>query len=187
MGNFQYLAEQVLHKNNANQAQVSSFLPLGGETGNLRGKEGNQQGNFNVINDTATHGGLDIQKETYEETKRKLKEKNEETLPPKNTLQSFLSVSMVSIDIFNNDSDILCLFFDNACRLNTELLTEDKRWLKTICFDVRPPRLKTIIEKYIHVWTETMAQEPVEYKKQNSGRFAANTFIRDELRSHWAV
>jgi hypothetical protein len=42
--------------------------------------------------------------------------------------------------------------------------------------------MKLLLEKYINCWMAAMTQESIQYKKQNAGRFAANTFIREELK-----
>ena len=60
-------------------------------------------------------------------------------------------------------------------------MPDDERWLKNICFGVKLHDLKLILEKYINHWIAAMVKEKTEYRKQNAGRLAANTFIREAL------
>lgn len=65
--------------------------------------------------------------------------------------------------------------------LDINLLAGDKRWLKTICFGINRSILAGFLSEYIDRWHNAMDEEPVKHKKQNKGRFAANTWLRKTL------
>jgi hypothetical protein len=187
MGNYQKLAEQVLTRSILNlntkcqaQEKVSSFLPLVQETGNFWPKRENQLVNTNETDRHIHQSDIGVQMETNEETIRKLLENKQETFTSGNTHESFQNCFR-GVLVGNNVSSILDNFFNGANQLNIQLLPDDKRWLKNICFGVNLHSLKIILEKYIIHWIESMAKEQTKYRKQNAGRFAANTFIREEL------
>jgi len=174
VGNFQYLAEQVLIRNKTKIEKVSSFHSLAKETGNFQEDKGNITRNLNKTNIDESQCEHGFHMETGHETQRKPPAIIEETFEPENTIKSFLSGT--------NAFAIVNGFIAGADLCGIKLLHDDKRWLKTICFGVQSFRLKMLLGKYIDDWIAAMAQEPIQYKKQNVGRFAANTFIREALK-----
>ena len=187
MGNFQKLAEQVLSRpalylntKSLSQEKVSSFLPLAKETGNFWPKKENLCGNSKETDGCTNQSGIGFHVETIEETIRKPLGNKQETFISKNIPESFISCPS-DILAGNNVSSVLDGFINGVNQLNIQLLPDDERWLKNICFGVKLHDLKLILEKYINHWIAAMAKEKTEYKKQNAGRLAANTFIREEL------
>ena len=77
--------------------------------------------------------------------------------------------------------DILETFIEIAGKKNIELLNDDKKWLKKICNGVPSLKLLHLLEQYIVHWLSSMDSEAIPYKKQNVGRFAANSFLREML------
>lgn len=58
------------------------------------------------------------------------------------------------------------------------LLYEDKRFLHDH-LKLQPESIvEAALEDYKHIWLEAAEAEPVEHKKSNAGRRAANTFMR---------
>lgn len=82
------------------------------------------------------------------------------------------------IENINNDFDN---FVKNSQTVGIELLPQDEKWLRTLCSDIQPEQLAVLLKQYIQIWFSTMQNEPLNHKKQNIGRFAANTFIRESL------
>ncbi len=173
MGNFQFLAEKILAKNNPCFNEVSSFLPLAEETGNLQGKSGNNAGNFERRHHEEGQCTSDFKEETYKETSRKPDPSSQETLAVKNNDKSFL----------RNDgiAGMLEGFFSSATGLNIELLSGDKQWLKLACFGTHKSKLSSLLSEYIDCWHKAMEKEPIPHKKQNVGRRAANIWLREAL------
>ncbi len=186
MENFQDVADQAVSIyeqtiiSQLNQEKVSCFLSLAKETGNLWPKIENLVGNSKETDRRTSQAGVDFPMKTHEETNRKPLSNNQETFSPKNTPESFLSCSSVILS-GNSFSSLFDNFINSVNQLNIQLLPDDERWLKNICFGVRLHDLKVILEKYINHWWVAIAKEKLEYKKQNAGRLAANTFIREEL------
>ncbi|KTD73917.1 hypothetical protein [Legionella tucsonensis] len=172
MGNFQHLAQKVLSKNCPN-AKVSCFLPLAEETGNFQGKSGNNAGNFNRSYNRESQSISAFKEETHKETSRKPEASNQETFAVKNHDKSFL--------ISNSTAGILDGFFSNAAGLDINLLPDDKRWIKTVCFGISRPTLAGFLSEYIDRWHNAMERETVTYKKQNAGRRSANIWLRETL------
>lgn len=175
MGNFQYLAQKVLSKY-CHEAKVSCFTPLGKETGNFQRKLGNSAGNFEYTyheEELCTSG---FKEETLKETNRKPASSNQETFSEKINDKSFL--------IMNDTAGILDSFFSNASGLNIDLLPDDKRWLKAVCFGINRTTLASFLSEYIDCWHNAIEREPVTYKKQNVGRRAANIWLRGTLTNH---
>lgn len=171
MGNFNLLAEQVLNKKRGHVVKVSSFPSLANETGNFQWDGRNNRGNLNKIEIDERPYGLGFHMETGKATNKKPAAIIEETFKPEYTIQRFLNGT--------NTPSILNIFIDGAEQFGIKLIHDDKKWLKTICYKVQSFRLKMILEEYINYWIEAMYQEPIQYKKQNAGRFAANTFMRE--------
>lgn len=187
MGNFQKLAEQVLMRSALNsnirplnQEAVSSFPPLAKETGNFWPKRENLRGNSKETGSCTSQASIGFHVETIEETVSKPLGNNQETFTSQNIPESFLT-SPSDILAGHNVSSALDGFINGVNQLNIQLLPDDERWLKNICFGVKLHDLKLILEKYINHWIAAMAKEKTEYRKQNAGRLAANTFIREEL------
>lgn len=76
----------------------------------------------------------------------------------------------------NPDCDILSNFFNKAELGGLELLADDKQWLRSLGYiSMSEKRL----DQYMKCWLDAMNNEKIDFKKQNKGRFAANTFIRE--------
>jgi hypothetical protein len=69
-------------------------------------------------------------------------------------------------------------FFNTAEQAGILLLKDDKQWLKSIGFTRICDEL---LEQYLQHWKEAMQAEKVKHKKQNKGRFSANTWLRTTL------
>ena len=173
MGNFQYLAEKILAKNNPYSNKVSCFPPLAEETGNFQCKSGNNAGNFDRIYHEESQSISGLKEETHKETSRKPEPSNQETFAVKNHDKSFL-INPGTVNMLDD-------FFSNATNLNIDLLSDDKRWLKTVCFGINRPILASFISEYIDRWHNAMEGKTVTYKKQNVGRRAANIWLRVTL------
>jgi len=78
----------------------------------------------------------------------------------------------------NLDSDIFSNFFNKGQLIGLKLLADDKDWLQSIGYGRVDEEL---LEQYIKIWLDAMNKEQDNNRKQNSGRFAANTFIREIL------
>lgn len=72
-------------------------------------------------------------------------------------------------------------FISKASSFGIDLLPDDERWLKSICYAVPLLKLKSLLEQYITRWLSAIKSEPLPHRQQNTGRFAANTFIRESL------
>lgn len=167
MGNFSHLAQPVLKK-------VSCFPFLGQETGNFGHKTGNNLGNVPETLARTAQAIQGLDKETLQETSRKLDQNNEETFASESTYKNFISQT--------ETNSVLDYFFKHASNeFKIELLPDDVRWLNTICYGIKENKLKTLIEVYISNWLEAMNSESVIHKKQNTGRFVANAHLRESL------
>ncbi len=173
MGNFQELAEKVLAKNNYNSEKVSSFLALAKETGNFSRKNGNCQRNLNKNISNENQYSIGETVETNMETNRKPALIPEETFALKNIPISFV--------VNSKSSGIIEQFFSIASTLGIELLPEDKRWIKIVCFGISTSILDVLIIKYVECWHNAMNLEPLSHKKQNIGRNAANSWLHEVL------
>lgn len=172
MGNFDHLAKKILAKNKTTNKSFQ-FSSLREETGNFQPKIANLQGN--ILNKTPPENlyASDIKVETHEVTSWKLLSKNDETLPLKSIAYGFLNE--------NNYHNMLKCFFENAKEIGIELLHDDKRWLQLICQGLPLKQLKELLTEYIKHWCHMHNAEQVSQKKQNAGRYAANTWIRETL------
>lgn len=63
--------------------------------------------------------------------------------------------------------------------LGLGMLTGDKWFLFENLKSCDPAILSAALEDYKKVWLQAEEAEPVEHMKQNAGRRAANTFIRE--------
>lgn len=81
-----------------------------------------------------------------------------------------------------NAFSLLEKFYDMAAHLKLELLPDDKRWLQKICWCVLTSKLKPLLDQYAIRWVDAMKNEQLLHKKQNVGRYSANTFLRESLR-----
>lgn len=174
MGNFQYLAQKVLSKYCLG-TKVSCFTILGKETGNFQSKLGNNTGNIEYTYHEEELLISGFKEETSKETSRKPESSNQETFAVKINDKSFL--------VKNNTASVLDSFFSNASELNIDLLPDDKRWLKAVCFGINRTILARFLSEYVDRWHNAIEREPVAYKKQNVGRRAANIWLRETLSS----
>src|SRR5579875_2521672 len=131
MGNLKYLAQKVLSKY-CHDTKVSCFTSLEKETGNLQGKSGNTAGNFEPMPHEESQCTAGFKEETSKETSRKPVSIDRETFAANITDKSFL---------INGTTDMLDSFFSHAVELNIDLLPDDKRWLRAVCFGVNRPTL----------------------------------------------
>lgn len=70
-------------------------------------------------------------------------------------------------------------FFITAENQGLGLLLDDKKWLRKICAKGEKATLREVLKQYAELWLSSMNEEPLTHKKQNVGRFAANTFLRE--------
>lgn len=74
--------------------------------------------------------------------------------------------------------DIFSNFFNQAELAGLELLDDDKRYLRSFGYS----RInKELLNQYSKCWLDAMSNEQKSFRKQNKGRYAANTFIREAL------
>lgn len=89
-----------------------------------------------------------------------------------------LAILAPAIDARTQSIDIFDKFFEQADQAGLELLSDDKRWLKSFGY----ARItKVLLEQYIKCWLDSMNDEKNAFKKQNKGRFAANTYLREVM------
>jgi hypothetical protein len=63
-------------------------------------------------------------------------------------------------------------------QVGLELLSDDKRWLQSFGY----ARItEALFEQYIKCWFDEMNGEKKDFKKQNKGRLAANTYLREVM------
>jgi len=171
MGNLQHLAQKVLSKY-CHDTKVSCFTLLEKETGNLHGKSGNTAGNFERIPHEENQCASGFKEETSKEISRKPVSIDKETFAANIIDKSFL---------INGATDVLDGFFSNAVGLNIDLLPDDQRWLRAVCFGINRPTLACYLSEYIDRWHNAMSEETAAYRKQNAGRKAANTWLLKTL------
>lgn len=68
-------------------------------------------------------------------------------------------------------------FTDYCAQNNIQLLPDDLTFLRKQLKRIPNNQRKHIVRQYTQQWIEGMQQEPCEYKKQNKGRFKANSWI----------
>lgn len=62
-----------------------------------------------------------------------------------------------------------------------DLLNDDKKWLEKLLTNVPAEKLSFLLNEYEHKWHEGVRNEVDEHKKQNKGRYAANSWIREKI------
>ena len=72
------------------------------------------------------------------------------------------------------NTNLFNVLFKKAEKAGLDLLPDDKRWLRTLGYSY----VGRVVNQYIQCWLNAMQGEPINFKKQNVGRFKANTFIR---------
>jgi len=72
-------------------------------------------------------------------------------------------------------------FFKYCSEQGMELLPDDMSFLRRLTRFTPESKIRPILSKYVIIWTDEMAKESIEHKKQNTGRFAANSWIREYL------
>ena len=77
-------------------------------------------------------------------------------------------------------SDLFESFFIKAEHAGLMLLADDKRWLKSLGYAHISEEL---FNQYTQCWIDAMSDEKIAFKKQNKGRFVANTFIREACKN----
>ncbi|KTD69296.1 hypothetical protein Lste_2454 [Legionella steelei] len=96
------------------------------------------------------------------------------------TNKPVLAKLAIEIDVPVQSTDIFEAFFEQAKQAGLELLHDDKRWLRSLGYSqVNTP----LLSEYITRWLDGMKQEEKTFKKQNKGRWAANTYIREALQN----
>lgn len=96
------------------------------------------------------------------------------------TNKPVLAKLVIEIDVPAQSTDIFETFFEQAKQAGLELLPDDKRWLRSLGYSqVNTP----LLSEYITRWLDAMMQEEKTFKKQNKGRLAANTYIREALQN----
>lgn len=89
-----------------------------------------------------------------------------------------LAILAPTIDARTQSIDIFDAFFAQAEQAGLELLSDDKRWLKSFGY----ARIsKVLLEQYIKSWLDSMNDEKNAFKKQNKGRSAANMYLREVM------
>lgn len=68
-------------------------------------------------------------------------------------------------------------------------LPDDYRYLSELLEGMGSTRRKDYLKQYHLVWLKGMQAEPINIKKQNKGRFAANVWIRELIldEKRWAA
>lgn len=61
------------------------------------------------------------------------------------------------------------------------VLPDDLLFLRC-CLPIKVGPRNTALDHYVSLWLEAMEREPVGHKKENAGRFAANTWLRESTR-----
>jgi len=72
-------------------------------------------------------------------------------------------------------------FLNRAPSLGVNLLHADVVWLKTICHGHPIVSLGFLLDEYLENWLTAMNDEPMIHKKENAGRYKANTKIRESI------
>lgn len=101
------------------------------------------------------------------ETKGKLTAENRETFDAEIEPKSFLEETLTSL----------------ASHDALELLPDDHRWLKAILYGVADKSVSELLNRYKRVWLDAMPPINLPHQRQNIGRFAANTWVRNTLSS----
>ena len=64
------------------------------------------------------------------------------------------------------------------------LLPDDRRWLDRILAPISPTRRLELLNEYRAVWLTAQGREPNELRRENAGRRAANSWIRETLEAN---
>ena len=170
MDNLQHLAAKVLRKTTR---KVSCLPTLGEETGNFSANHGNFDGNSTIKKPLETLMKSAFVMETSKETQGKLALNPRETFFKNNVGLQFPKDRGVGV--------LLDDFFKQADLLGLKLLPDDKHWLKAICISELLNLLEKRLNQYVECWLEGMAFQQQEHRKQNTGRFKANVFLRKAI------
>lgn len=73
------------------------------------------------------------------------------------------------------------MFYSYALQHGLELLQEDKQWIAKITSGLSEKTVRGLLMPYINTWKKHMKLQPVEHKKQNSGRLYANSELREKI------
>jgi hypothetical protein len=81
---------------------------------------------------------------------------------------------------YKSDDELFNDFLNKVKLAGLELLERDISWIRSLCYTHRVT--EELFDEYIKHWLDAMDDnEKIEVRKQNKGRFAANTFIRGTL------
>lgn len=93
------------------------------------------------------------------------------------------SPSIVARDILDSKMTLEQILIKSKS-INIELLEEDVEFLKKCHTHAPQDKRGRLLATYVYHWLTVMKKEPLPQKKQNIGRFAANTFLRESLANH---
>ena len=65
--------------------------------------------------------------------------------------------------------------------LGIKLLRDDIEYIKHCLQPYSKTHYRVILETYVEVWLDAMGKCDIVYQKQNKGRFAANSWLRNVL------
>lgn len=70
--------------------------------------------------------------------------------------------------------------FQSHCEsLGINLLRDDINFIKQQLLNISKPQQKAVLQRYADRWLEGMSECDIVYRKQNIGRLAANTNLRE--------
>lgn len=72
-------------------------------------------------------------------------------------------------------------FINYAATKGLVLLPDDRAWLRNQLKNVPKQKIKPILVEFVEIWVNTMAQCDNAVKRQNEGRRAANTWLRERI------
>ena len=67
----------------------------------------------------------------------------------------------------------------HCASLGIELLRDDVKFIKHQLLQIPQQLHRSTLEQYAITWLDAMAQCDIVYRKQNLGRRAANTYLRE--------
>jgi hypothetical protein len=74
--------------------------------------------------------------------------------------------------------------FKNYTRsINIQLLRDDFLFIDRVLGKFPENYQRAALRKYCMVWQEGMTDEPVDFRKQNKGRYRANCFLREFIKN----
>lgn len=82
---------------------------------------------------------------------------------------------------YKKNMEVLKNFFSLSKAQGVELLRDDQLHVSNLTKGLQTATLRNIVFEYLKVWKTHMDMEGTEHRKQNKGRFAANTWIREYL------